>query len=142
MIRSLNEIELGELKWITQSQSPAFHWDLEQVRALAVSHEFWGLFTEESEVPQLIAVAACMKLPQAWEFPFLATHPDFQRKGIMRKLLGSLIDAKRRDGEIWLEVHEGNQSARALYQSLGFQEVGRRQGYYSDGGTAVLLSLK
>ena len=142
MIRILNEIELGELKWIHQSQSPAFHWDLEQVRSLAVTHEFWGLFSENAEVPQLVSVVACIKLPQALEIPFLATHPQFQRQGMMRKLLEFVIGARRQEGEIWLEVHEGNLSARALYQSLGFQEVGKRPQYYSDGGTAILLSLK
>jgi ribosomal-protein-alanine N-acetyltransferase len=37
---------------------------------------------------------------------------------------------KRRVEEVYLEVRESNQSAQALYLSLGFRPVGQRSGYY------------
>ena len=39
----------------------------------------------------------------------------------------------------FLEVRPGNVEARRLYQGLGFQEVGRRRGYYVDTGEDALL---
>ena len=38
-----------------------------------------------------------------------------------------------------LEVKASNQGALSLYSKLGFDEVGRRPRYYSDGEDALLL---
>ena len=41
-----------------------------------------------------------------------------------------------------LEVREHNQTARGLYQSLGFREVGRRRDYYTQPTEdAILMDL-
>lgn len=42
---------------------------------------------------------------------------------------------------VFLEVEEGNVSARRLYRRAGFQEVGRREAYYAagQGGAALVL---
>jgi ribosomal-protein-alanine N-acetyltransferase len=43
----------------------------------------------------------------------------------------------------WLEVRPSNTAARALYESFGFQEVGRRPLYYADTEEdAILLALE
>jgi ribosomal-protein-alanine N-acetyltransferase len=45
--------------------------------------------------------------------------------------------------KIWhLEVRESNLAAIALYQSLGFVQVGRRASYYADGEAALLFSFE
>lgn len=38
-----------------------------------------------------------------------------------------------------LEVKTGNHAALQLYRKLGFEEVGRRCGYYEDGSDALRL---
>lgn len=138
MISRLGENELGQLHWIEDLQSPTFQWDWSQLFELKDSHEFWGLIQNQ----QVVACVAIIRLPQAWEIPLLATHPSHQKRGHMRLLLKTVLDAKQQDAEVWLEVHEGNQAARALYAQLGFAEVGRRPRYYSDGATALLLTRK
>jgi [ribosomal protein S18]-alanine N-acetyltransferase len=40
---------------------------------------------------------------------------------------------------VFLEVGEHNAPARRLYGAAAFQEVGRRQGYYEGGATALVL---
>jgi [ribosomal protein S18]-alanine N-acetyltransferase len=40
---------------------------------------------------------------------------------------------------VFLEVDEHNAPARRLYEGAAFHEVGRRQGYYQGGATALLL---
>lgn len=75
------------------------------------------------------------------EITVLATHPDRQRRGDMLFLLGTMLE-KRTPGErIWLEVHDRNANALKLYDSIGFERVGRRPKYYRDGGDALLLTL-
>jgi ribosomal-protein-alanine N-acetyltransferase len=40
---------------------------------------------------------------------------------------------------VFLEVGEQNTPACRLYRRAGFHEVGRRQGYYDGGATALVL---
>ena len=47
---------------------------------------------------------------------------------LLRHLLTTLRDAAAI--EVWLDVRASNAAARALYGRFGFQEVGRRRGYY------------
>ncbi|MEZ5898424.1 MAG: ribosomal protein S18-alanine N-acetyltransferase [Hyphomicrobiaceae bacterium] len=62
----------------------------------------------------------------------IGVAPDWQRAGLGTLLLQGLARASKR-GEakrIFLEVADDNVAARALYLRLGFQEAGRRKGYY------------
>lgn len=75
------------------------------------------------------------------EITLLATHPERQRRGDMRFLLTTMLERRSPQERIWLEVHDRNTVALSLYESLGFQSVGRRPKYYRDGGDAILLTL-
>ena len=71
----------------------------------------------------------------------LAVDPAWRGEGIGRLLLGTLLVHHRASGarRAFLEVRPGNVEARRLYRGLGFQEVGRRRGYYVDTGEDALL---
>lgn len=71
----------------------------------------------------------------------LAVHPAWRGEGVGRLLLGTLLAYHRGQGarRAFLEVRPGNAEARRLYEGLGFQEVGRRRGYYVDTGEDALL---
>lgn len=75
------------------------------------------------------------------EITVLATHPDRQRKGDMHFLLTTTLERKSPSERIWLEVHDRNEIALKFYETLGFQQVGRRPKYYRDGGDALLLTM-
>ena len=77
-----------------------------------------------------------------WEISFLATAPDAQGQGLMTALLEHMKRDLPEGRGIWLEVHENNHGARALYEKLGFEQTGERKSYYSDGGTAVLYNYR
>jgi [ribosomal protein S18]-alanine N-acetyltransferase len=75
----------------------------------------------------------------------LAVHPAHRRQGIARQLLSEgLAQARKLGAELaWLEVRPSNAPARALYESFGFKEVGRRPRYYDDTHEdALLLTLE
>jgi [ribosomal protein S18]-alanine N-acetyltransferase len=65
------------------------------------------------------------------ELMLLAVTPESQRTGIGRSLLDAVIaNAHAANAvSIFLEVRSGN-PAITLYSSAGFEEVGRRRGYY------------
>lgn len=76
----------------------------------------------------------------------IAVDPAFQRRGLGRALLLHLIEALETRGVLtfWLEVRASNQAARALYESLGFNEATIRRNYYptSDGREdAIIMAL-
>ncbi len=58
----------------------------------------------------------------AWIIANVGVHPDYQRRGIARRLMQASIDMiHHRGGKMAvLQVDEDNDAARALYQSLGF----------------------
>lgn len=63
----------------------------------------------------------------------LATTAAVRRQGVGRRLLRHVLaTARARGGRIiFLEVRASNAAARALYESEGFVEVGRRAKYYA-----------
>jgi [ribosomal protein S18]-alanine N-acetyltransferase len=79
----------------------------------------------------------------------LCIREAFRCRGIGRRLLSYLLDRAAASGmsESFLEVRPSNTAAIRLYQSLGFEPVGTRRGYYQAVGgredAAVLkLSLR
>ena len=74
----------------------------------------------------------------------LCVRPESQQQGIGRKLLVHLISlARRQNAELmFLEVRPSNRVARALYESMGFNELGSRREYYpADKGREDALIL-
>ena len=62
----------------------------------------------------------------------VAVHPDFRRQGVGAQLVVAL-EAALRQRQVYslsLEVRASNDPARALYEKLGFRQVGCRPNYY------------
>jgi [ribosomal protein S18]-alanine N-acetyltransferase len=62
----------------------------------------------------------------------VCVRPEFRCRGVGRQLLRYLLERSRALGmaEAFLEVRPSNTTAIRLYQSLGFEQVGVRRGYY------------
>lgn len=73
----------------------------------------------------------------------VATHPRHQRQGLASLLLNeALREARRQRGRgLILEVRPSNRGAFLLYCRLGYQVLGRRARYYSDGEDATVMFL-
>ena len=71
----------------------------------------------------------------------IATLPEYRRAGLARKLMGTAeAHVVEMGGEsVTLEVRTNNVGASGLYRSMGYMEVGRRPGYYSDGEEAIVM---
>ena len=74
----------------------------------------------------------------------IAVHPDFRRRGVAKMLVERLVDAlkDRQSRCLMLEVRASNAPATALYEKLGFQQVGLRKNYYRNPKEDALILRK
>ncbi len=74
----------------------------------------------------------------------VAVHPDFRRKGIAEALVNALVEHLKTMGSrcLTLEVRASNAPAIALYEKLGFREIGRRKNYYRNPREDALILRK
>ena len=62
----------------------------------------------------------------------VAVTNAYRRQGIARRMVSTMMEEMKKNGflEITLEVRAGNDSAIALYESLGFVQEGIRKNFY------------
>ena len=74
----------------------------------------------------------------------IAIHPDYQSKGVGKKLIIKLIRnlKKREIFSLYLHVKETNANAMKFYSNLGFEKVEYLKKFYSWGEGAYRMKLK
>jgi ribosomal-protein-alanine N-acetyltransferase len=74
----------------------------------------------------------------------LVVAPAHRRAGRARRLLAAAFDRLRAAGcpRVRLAVHPENDAGSALYESMGFEEVGRDPDFYADGSDARVLGRR
>ena len=74
----------------------------------------------------------------------LAVHPDYRRQKIGENLVKKLIEMlrERENTCLTLEVRISNFSAIALYEKIGFVQVGKRPNYYHNPKEDALILRK
>lgn len=98
------------------------------------------------QAPELIGYAG-LSAPRGadqGEVQTIAVAPRARRTGLGRTLMRALIAEaiERGAAELFLEVRADNPPARALYESLGFEAIAVRPGYYQPAGVdAVVMRL-
>lgn len=81
--------------------------------------EYFGIF----EGDRLIAMAGERLHAGRWrEISAVCTHPDFQRRGLARRLMRKLVRRElQRDEAPCLHVMQTNDGARRVYEQMGFR---------------------
>lgn len=74
----------------------------------------------------------------------VAVQPVFRRQGIAESLISTLVEELKKRGihALMLEVRASNAPAIALYEKLGFQQVGLRKNYYRNPKEDALILRK
>ena len=85
----------------------------------------------------------------AWQYLDLhilkiATLPEHRRNGLGRRLMAVAEEhARAMAGEtLTLEVRLTNTGAITLYESLGYERMGVRRGYYADNSDALVMTKR
>ncbi len=114
-------------------------WSEEGLRAELTSDTAVFLVAEAEE--QILGYAGMHMVCGECYVDNIAVFPECRGRGLGRRLTEALIQ-KGREGNgifITLEVRPSNEPAVKLYDSLGFQPVGRRKGFYTHPTEDALL---
>ena len=104
----------------------------------------WAIWLTAMEGDALIGYLGIQYGPDGADIMSIATDPAFRGKGAAKQLLSAMEQQLRALKLQWitLEVRPSNESARKLYESMGFQQVGRRPRYYQKPTEDALLLTK
>lgn len=134
VLREGRVADLARVREIQAIALPTSRWDAEQY----LSHEFYVALYNGSLAGFIVARKTA---PDEREILNVAVGSEYRRLGIGEALLQGLIYSGEL-GDVFLEVRESNIGARRLYESLGFEDVGRRANYYEDPPeTAVIMRI-
>lgn len=130
---SIDLASVDDLRAIAAIERVAFSdpWSARSFRdALEHSAVYFGC--ARSDAGEVLGYVVAWFVVDEGEIANLAVAPEGWGQGIGRALLdAALTEARRRGVEtVYLEVRDSNARARRLYHSSGFEEVGRRRGYY------------
>jgi ribosomal-protein-alanine N-acetyltransferase len=110
-----------------------------------------ALGLDPRDEPTLLGLGCYWAILDEAHITVLAVDPRYQRRGLGKWLLVNLLtdacDGQRpapEEGDrtltrATLEVRPSNSRALALYESFGFETLGRRRRYYADGEDALVL---
>ena len=89
----------------------------------------------------IIGIGCLWAILEEAHITILGIHPQYQGLGLGQLLLYALMRYAWERGleRATLEVAASNISALSLYHKFGFQDVGRRRGYYQQTGEDALI---
>lgn len=119
-------------------------WSAALLRTELESSCSFVLLASSPEPPgTVVGYAAFQIVTDQAELLRVAVRPGARRRGLGAKLVRSgLAEAAGRGAaRCFLEVRPGNRPAIELYRRLGFDEIGRRSGYYADGADALVMAV-
>ncbi|MDH4122276.1 MAG: ribosomal protein S18-alanine N-acetyltransferase [Deltaproteobacteria bacterium] len=140
----------GILARLEQAAFPEHPWSEDSLRALLSQPAMHALAVENQESPPdgadhlPLGYLIWSQAADQAELLRVGVVPACRRRGTARLLVTELTRLLRNQGvrQLFLEVHQSNAPAIALYQSLGFSQTGRRPGYYTHPpGDGLLFTL-
>ena len=115
-------------------------WSVESIQSeLEKADSRCTVAVEDSKVVGFLAFEQIMDEGSIVE---VAVFPDYRRRGIARALICEALQVCEGLRTVFLEVREGNAPAVALYESLGFERIAIRRGYYDKPKENAIIMRK
>ena len=104
----------------------------------------WALWLVAVEDDRVIGYIGSQTSIDETDVMNVAVHPDFRRRDIAESLIIRLVEELKNRGShaLMLEVRASNAPAIALYEKLGFLQVGCRKNYYRNPKEDALILRK
>jgi [ribosomal protein S18]-alanine N-acetyltransferase len=138
-VRLCREEDLPQVEEVLRISPEAAGW---LAGSLRESFEREGpLFQVACQGPEIVGFICGRRVADEAEILDLAVRPERRRQGVGQKLVEAFLEtgASEKWSRVHLEVRESNAAAIALYSRAGFQQTGRRPGYYQAPSEAALL---
>lgn len=151
-IKTVGPFDLGRLARLHQScfDDPWSRADLAHLLALPGGFGILARLFEGSlsgiDGMRGVGFALCRVIRDEGELLSIGVGPSYRRRSIGAVLLRDSMERSLKMGaqKMFLEVATDNLSAKHLYQSFGFVEVGKREGYYArpDGSRMSAFTMR
>jgi [ribosomal protein S18]-alanine N-acetyltransferase len=147
-LRVATPVDLDAIMDLETSTFGSDAWSAESMSSELASEHTYYLFAFDPASPAVLAGYGGLLAPAdsgEGDIQTLAVAPDARRHGLGRTLVTALLAeaAARGAEEVFLEVRADNPNARALYDSLGFEQIAVRAKYYQpDGVDAQIMRVR
>ena len=139
--REVGEADVETLAALEQICFPEDPWPAEMFHGFLESPAVKGMLLEEDG--RVVGYMVAYEVLDEAELLNIAIVPKERGRGLGRQLLASWLDRLRAHGvvKVYLDVRQDNTPAIGLYESFGFETVGLRPRYYSNGENALEMVL-
>ncbi|HTW58531.1 MAG TPA: GNAT family N-acetyltransferase [Terriglobales bacterium] len=95
----------------------------------------------ENGPSEMLGFLVAAHVAHEWELESIVVSPPARRNRLGTRLLNAFLDRARATNSeaVFLEVRASNAPARNLYETAGFEQTGRRHGYYPDPPEDAIL---
>jgi N6-L-threonylcarbamoyladenine synthase len=144
-IRLASELDLPEIMEIEKACFGSDAWSKPTMRSeLVAPHTHYVVVHDDN---QILGYAGISKPPssRSADIQTIAVLDKHRGKGLGRALMQNLLNyaSTKSVTEVLLEVREDRPVPKALYESLGFLSIDRRENYYQpDGVAAIVMRLE
>ncbi len=141
MIRPMNESHVSA---VAELEKLCFSAPWSQRSIASELENQLSLWLVEEREGVVVGYVGSQSVPPEADVMNVAVSPAYRRQGIGRALMEALISELSARGmeSLTLEVRASNEAAIALYEALGFLQVGRRPNYYQDPKEDALILRK
>ena len=140
---NIRTAELEDLNEIYNIEKKVFNdcWSLDLIKSEIIEKKYSRVTVLELK-KKIIGYIFQRKIYDENHIINLAIDIPYQHRGYGKFLLMKILKKDDNDTNVFLEVKEANLPAVKLYIDLGFEEVDRKEGYYSDGSNAIFMLKK
>ena len=137
----VDAVEIYELEKVIFTKEA---WSLSQVKEeLGGARRLYiGAVSGEAEgKEQFVGYGGIALGDESADIHTIAVVEGFRRQGIAKRLMARLERWAKDQGakKLLLEMRVGNDEAKPLYESLGYEEISRRKDYYAPGMDAIVM---
>ena len=135
--------ELEDINEIYNIEKKVFndYWSLDLIKSEIIEKKY-SMVTVLELKKKIIGYIFQRKIYDENHIINLAIDIPYQHRGYGKFLLMKILEKDDNDTNVFLEVKEANLPAVKLYIDLGFEEVDRKERYYSDGSNAIFMLKK